>query len=42
MKMASALIDSKIAEKFKTVSLSHQTVSRRVSKMADSVSNTLR
>jgi hypothetical protein len=40
--MANAFSDSKIAEKFKTVSLSHQTLSRRASEMADNVSDTLR
>jgi hypothetical protein len=42
IKMANAFSDSKITERFKTVSLSHQTVSRRVSETADSVSDTLR
>jgi hypothetical protein len=34
--------DSEITEKFKSVSLCHQTVGRRVSAMPDNVSNTLR
>jgi hypothetical protein len=42
IKMANAFSESKIVEKFKTLSLSHQTVRRRVSEMADNVSNTLR
>jgi hypothetical protein len=41
IKMANAFRDSKIAEKFKTVSLSHQTVGRIVTEMADNVSDTL-
>jgi hypothetical protein len=40
--MANALTDSKIAEKFKTVWLSHQTLCRRVSEMADNVCDTPR
>jgi hypothetical protein len=40
-KMANAFSDSKIAEELKTESLSHQTVSRRVSEMADNVSDTV-
>jgi hypothetical protein len=39
--MANAFSDSKIAKKFKTVSLSHETVSRRVSEMGVNVSDTL-
>jgi hypothetical protein len=39
IKMANAFSDSKIAEKFKTVSQSHHTVSRRVSEVAGSVSD---
>jgi hypothetical protein len=39
--MANAFSDSKITEKFKTMSLSHQTVSRRVSEMGDNISNNL-
>jgi hypothetical protein len=42
IRIANAFSYSKITEKFKTVSLSHQTVSRRVSKMVDNVSDTLR
>jgi hypothetical protein len=41
IKMANAFRDSKIAEKFKTASLSHQTVGRIVTEMADNVSDTL-
>jgi hypothetical protein len=41
IKLANAFSDSKIAEKFKTVSLSHQTVSRKVSESADNVSDTM-
>jgi hypothetical protein len=40
--MANAFSDSKIARKFKTVSLSHQTVSRRVSEIGANDSDTLR
>jgi hypothetical protein len=40
--MANAFSDSKIAEKFKIVSLSYHTVNRRVSEMAINVSDTLR
>jgi hypothetical protein len=39
--MANAFSDSRIPEKFKTVSQSQQTVSRRVREMADNVSDTL-
>jgi hypothetical protein len=44
IKVATAFSDSEVAEKFKTVSLSHQTltVSRKVSVTADNVSDTLR
>jgi hypothetical protein len=42
IKIANAFGDSKIAETFKTVSLSYQTLSIRVSEMADNVSDTLR
>jgi hypothetical protein len=41
IEVVNAFSDSKIAVKFKTVSLSHETVSRRVSEMADNVSYTL-
>jgi hypothetical protein len=40
IKMASIFSDNKIVEDFKTVSLSHQTVSGRISDMADNVSDT--
>jgi hypothetical protein len=40
IKMANAFSGSKIAEKFKTVSLSRQTVSRRFGEMAGNVSDT--
>jgi hypothetical protein len=42
IKPVNAFSDIKIAEKLKPVSLSHQTVSRRVNEMADNVSGTLR
>jgi alkyl hydroperoxide reductase subunit AhpF len=42
IKMANVFSGRKIAEKFKTVLLSYLNVSRRVSKVADSVSDTQR
>jgi hypothetical protein len=40
--VATAFSDGEVAEKFKTVSLSHQTLSRRVSETADNMSDTQR
>jgi len=42
IKMANAFGNKEMASKFETVSLSHQTVSRRVNEMSDDVSRMLR
>jgi hypothetical protein len=41
IKVANTFSGSKIAEKFKTASLSHQTISGQINEIADNVSDTL-